>query len=85
MRDSGRLILVAEDNEINQKVIGKQLALLGFSADIVATGSEALECSRHSRYALLLTDLHMPVMDGYELAAAIRRRGRAPCACRSSR
>ena len=68
----GRLILVAEDNEINQKVVLRQLALLGFTADIAATGREALECWRRGDYALLLTDLHMPQMDGYELAVAIR-------------
>ena len=68
----GRLILVAEDNEVNQMVLRKQLSLLGFTADIVGTGSEALESWRRGDYALLLTDLHMPQMDGYELAVAIR-------------
>ncbi len=68
----GRLILVAEDNDINQKVLRKQLALLGFTAHIAANGREALECSRRRDYPLLLTDLHMPQMDGYELALAIR-------------
>jgi CheY-like chemotaxis protein/HPt (histidine-containing phosphotransfer) domain-containing protein len=68
----GRLILVAEDNEINQKVILQQLALLGFAADVANDGREALERWRSGDYALLLTDLHMPKMDGYELTAAIR-------------
>ncbi len=65
-------ILVAEDNAINQKVLRRQLALLGFEADIVANGREALERWRGANYALLITDLHMPQMDGYELAALIR-------------
>ena len=39
----GRLVLVAEDNDINQKVIQQQLALLGYAADIVGDGREALE------------------------------------------
>jgi PAS domain S-box-containing protein len=68
----GRLILVAEDNETNQRVICKQLDLMGYSTHVATTGEEALACWRRSRYALLLTDLHMPVMDGFELAAAIR-------------
>ena len=68
----GRLILVAEDNETNQKVILQQLALLGFAADVASDGREALVRWRSGDYALLLTDLHMPVMDGYELTAAIR-------------
>jgi PAS domain S-box-containing protein len=69
---AGRPILVAEDNEINQKVLRRQLALLGFQADIAGNGREALERWRGADYALLITDLHMPSMDGYELAAAIR-------------
>jgi PAS domain S-box-containing protein len=68
----GRLILVAEDNAINQKVILQQLALLGFAADIASDGLEALKRWHSGDYALLLTDLHMPKMDGYELTAAIR-------------
>jgi len=68
----GRLILVAEDNETNQKVILRQLALLGFAADVAVDGYEALERWRSGDYALLVTDLHMPKMDGYELAKAIR-------------
>lgn len=67
-----RLILVAEDNEINQKVIKKQLTLLGYTTHLAGNGMDALVRARHGGYALLLTDLHMPLMNGYELAAAIR-------------
>ena len=70
--EEGRLILVAEDNEINQKVIRQQLALLGYAADIAKDGREALKRWESGNYALLLTDLHMPEMDGYQLTAAIR-------------
>jgi PAS domain S-box-containing protein len=68
----GRLILIAEDNETNQKVILQQLALLGYAADVAGNGRVALERWQAGDYALLLSDLHMPEMDGYELAAAIR-------------
>lgn len=68
----GRLILVAEDNEVNGKLIAHQLALLGFAADLVCNGREALKAWRTGEHALLLTDLHMPEMDGYELTRAIR-------------
>jgi PAS domain S-box-containing protein len=71
-RQQGRLILVAEDNEINQKVILQQLKLLGQTADIANNGREALEFWRSGDYAILLADLHMPEMDGYELTTAIR-------------
>ncbi len=67
-----RLILVAEDNEVNQKVIREQLALLGYKADIVNDGRQALELWRSKSYALLLTDIQMPEIDGYQLTAAIR-------------
>jgi signal transduction histidine kinase/CheY-like chemotaxis protein/HPt (histidine-containing phosphotransfer) domain-containing protein len=67
-----RLILVAEDNEINQKVIRQQLDLLGYAADVATTGREALERFQSGQYALLLTDLHMPEMDGYDLTLKIR-------------
>ncbi len=71
-RARGRLILVAEDNHVNQKVVLRQLALLGYAADVVANGCEAFEHWQRGEHALLLTDLHMPQMDGYELAQAIR-------------
>jgi len=69
----GSRILVAEDNDINQSVILHQLALLGYVSDLAEDGSEALARWRQGNHALLLTDLHMPEMDGYELTAAIRR------------
>ena len=67
-----RLILVAEDNEINQAVIRQQLQLLGYAADVAPNGREALKRWYGGSYALLLTDLHMPDTDGFELTAQIR-------------
>jgi PAS domain S-box-containing protein len=72
-RRQGSLILVAEDNEYNQKVMLQQLLLLGRTADIVNNGQEALLRWQSGSYALLITDLHMPLMDGYQLTAAIRQ------------
>jgi len=72
-RAARKLILVAEDDEVNQKVILRQLALLGHAAEIASDGVKALAQWRSGQYALLLTDLHMPGMDGYELVGAIRR------------
>jgi PAS domain S-box-containing protein len=67
-----RLILVAEDNEINQKLIRQQMRLLGYTVDVASTGREALKRWQSGQYALLLTDLHMPEMDGYDLTRQIR-------------
>jgi PAS domain S-box-containing protein len=71
-RRRGRLLLIAEDNEINQKVVQQQLRLLGQTADIADNGREALELWQSGDYSILITDLHMPEMDGYELTATIR-------------
>ncbi|MFZ4536776.1 PAS domain S-box protein [Propionivibrio sp.] len=68
----GRLILIAEDNEINQKVILQQLNLLGQAVVIANNGREALSLWKSGDFGILITDLHMPGMDGYELTAAIR-------------
>lgn len=73
VRRRGGRILVAEDNEINQSVILHQLALLGYDADLANDGREALARWQQGNHALLLTDLQMPNMDGYDLTAAIRR------------
>lgn len=72
-RATGRLTLIVEDDPINQKVILRQLGLLGFAAEVAGNGAEALRLWRTGSYALLLLDLHMPDMDGYTLAATIRR------------
>ncbi|MFZ6817000.1 PAS domain S-box protein [Undibacterium sp. Ji22W] len=71
-RLKGSLILVAEDNEINQKVILQQLMLLGQTADISSNGEDALQRWRSGDYGIIFADLHMPKMDGYELTLAIR-------------
>ena len=70
---AGRLILLAEDNEINQEVMQEQLRLLGYVCECAADGEQALALWRSGRFALLLTDCHMPHMDGFELTGSIRR------------
>jgi signal transduction histidine kinase/CheY-like chemotaxis protein/HPt (histidine-containing phosphotransfer) domain-containing protein len=72
-RKQGRLILVAEDDPINQKVILRQIEMLGHAAEVADDGAEALRLWRKGRYGVLLTDVHMPEMDGYQLAETIRR------------
>lgn len=72
-RDTRQHILVVDDNEINLEVMNAQLQHLGFSVDLAANGRLALESFRQHHYDLILTDLDMPVMDGYELVEAIRK------------
>ncbi|MES2624711.1 MAG: PAS domain S-box protein [Pseudomonadota bacterium] len=69
---AGTLILVAEDNSTNRDVIGRQLRLLGYTCEMTENGKEALKAWESGRYRILLTDCHMPEMDGFELTAAIR-------------
>ncbi|MBB3262763.1 PAS domain S-box-containing protein [Azospirillum sp. OGB3] len=66
------MILVAEDHPTNQQVILRQLRQLGFEADLTGDGLEALTAWRARPYRLLITDCHMPRMDGYELSRQIR-------------
>jgi signal transduction histidine kinase/CheY-like chemotaxis protein/HPt (histidine-containing phosphotransfer) domain-containing protein len=72
----GERILLAEDNAINQLVIQRQLRHLGFDAEVAADGKEALRRLGEEKFDLLMTDCHMPGMDGFELAEAIRKRER---------
>ncbi|HVI51252.1 MAG TPA: DUF3369 domain-containing protein [Candidatus Sulfotelmatobacter sp.] len=65
-------ILVAEDNPVNRMVITRLLRLLGHEAEIATDGLQALEAWRSGQYHLVLTDCHMPEMDGFALARLIR-------------
>jgi EAL domain-containing protein (putative c-di-GMP-specific phosphodiesterase class I)/signal transduction histidine kinase/CheY-like chemotaxis protein/HPt (histidine-containing phosphotransfer) domain-containing protein len=65
-------ILVAEDFGPNQAVLRLQLARLGYDVEVASDGKEALALWRTSPFDLLLTDLNMPTLDGFDLCRAIR-------------
>ncbi len=67
-------LLIAEDTEAVREVIKLQLEKLSIEADFVENGKEALKALDTNEYGVLVTDLHMPVMDGYELVKIIRDR-----------
>ncbi|MCQ4347459.1 PAS domain S-box protein [Pseudomonas stutzeri] len=69
---ASRRILVVEDDAVNRKVVEQQLSVLGYDFTIAGNGAEALAVWRGGACELILTDLHMPDMDGYQLTAQIR-------------
>ena len=72
-----RVILVVDDSETIRKILSTTLRLRGFHPVTASDGMEALERIAEGGVDLIITDLNMPVMDGYELTAAVRRT--APC------
>ncbi|MFM0606052.1 ATP-binding protein [Paraburkholderia sediminicola] len=69
----GLTVLVAEDNPLIQTLIVEQLNTLGCAPTLAGDGRLALAIFEQARFAVVLTDIHMPLMDGYELLAALRK------------
>ncbi|MDA3847492.1 MAG: response regulator, partial [Vallitaleaceae bacterium] len=67
-----KLILLVEDNEINQQVAKELLECQGIIVDIASNGIEGIEMSRNTPYDLILMDLQMPLLDGYNAAIKIK-------------
>ncbi len=70
---AGCLVLLAEDHPTNRVVLTRQLQLAGYQVDTTEDGVAALAAWNEHHYGLVLTDIHMPRMDGYQLALEIRR------------
>lgn len=69
---AGTLVLLIDDHPTNRIVISRQLALAGFACEVAEDGREGFERWRSGRYGLVLSDVHMPGVDGYQLARMIR-------------
>jgi len=67
-------ILLVDDCDMNRRVISLMLRKLGHQADMAENGAEAIEALENRHYDLVLMDIEMPVMDGFEATKIIRRR-----------
>jgi PAS domain S-box-containing protein len=70
-------VLLAEDNPINQQLVVRMLVNRGHTVEVVSTGAEALAAIEQQAFDVVLMDVQMPEMDGFEATAAIRARERA--------
>ncbi len=69
----GQQVLVVEDQRINQYVIQSQLEQIGLQVSLANHGAEGIEQLKHSPFDLVLMDIQMPVMDGYQATREIRQ------------
>jgi len=72
-------ILIADDNPINQQIMGRLLKKLGYEYDIVDNGEEAVKGTMKGDYSVILMDVHMPVMGGVEATKIIKSNCRGNC------
>jgi PAS domain S-box-containing protein len=79
----GTLVLVVDDHPVNRTLLQRQLAAIGYASQSAHAGHEALRMWQSGRFGLVLTDCQMAGMNGYQLAAEIRRREAAAGAART--
>ena len=66
-------VLVVDDSAVSRRFLERRLAQLGYDVVAVEGGAQALERARATPPSAIVTDLHMPIMDGFDLCRAIRR------------
>src|SRR6186997_2131586 len=72
MADSARL-LVVDDSEVNRKVLSRSTEAQGYSVSVAGNGRIALEMLREEPYDLVLLDIEMPEMDGFQVLEEMKR------------
>jgi PAS domain S-box-containing protein len=68
-------VLLTDDSPDNQLLVSRILRLAGANVSVAANGKEGLEMALNGNYSVVLMDLQMPIMDGYEATASLRRSG----------
>jgi signal transduction histidine kinase len=76
---SGRRILAAEDNVLNAKVVGRMLGVLGWDAEVVSDGEQAVAAAMRGDFEVVLMDCNMPKLDGLEASRQLRMQGYRGC------
>ncbi|MFA6917076.1 MAG: response regulator [Parachlamydiales bacterium] len=72
---NGAKVLVVEDFDINREIISEMLTMVGIIPDSAENGLEAVEKAKAVKYDLILMDIRMPYMDGYDATKEIRKLG----------
>ncbi|MCP5086185.1 MAG: response regulator, partial [Rhodobacteraceae bacterium] len=72
MLNSGANLLIVDDNKVNRLLLSRSVALLGYQAVLAENGQIALELLRQGEFDLMLLDIEMPVMDGFQVLEAIK-------------
>lgn len=75
----GLSVLLVEDNDVNRKVAARILSTMGCRVEVAIDGVEAVEAIRHQRFDVVLMDVQMPRLDGFQATAAIRRLAKPHC------
>ena len=73
--DTNKKVLLVEDNELNFEIAKTVLEEAGFKVDGASNGKEAVDKARYNAYDIILMDIQMPIMDGYEATKELRRLG----------
>lgn len=69
---AGPLVLIVEDNDVNALILTRMLALLGYRSEAVRSGADALASAGRTKYATIMMDCQMPVMDGFTTTMKLR-------------
>lgn len=72
-KDGNLKLLLVEDNKLNQRLIESSLKRYGYEIDVADNGAEGVEKCKKNKYDVVLMDIMMPVMDGFEATTAIRK------------